>query len=130
MIPSFPPPISHWSKIEYIRTPVFIDDNNYIVSVGDNEIRIFTEDDVPDFIKSLITMIHAFTPNLFNYLDGTNVYRPDSPKYYVSTHSIYDNNQDKRLDEIGWQLTLCLYMLVLTPDQFSRIKNGNTRKQN
>jgi len=129
----YPPPISHWSKKEYIRTPVFIIDNNYIVSVGDEEIRIFTEDDVPDFIKSLITMTHAFKPNLYDtYLEGRNIVAIDfeavKPRYH-GQWSIYDNNQDKRLDEIGWQLTSFLYMLVLTLDQFSYVKYGNTRKQ-
>jgi len=129
----YPPPISHWSKKEYIRTPVFIIDNNYIVSVGDEEIRIFTEDDVPDFIKSLITMTHAFKPNLHDtYLEGRNIVAMNLETINSRYHgqwSIYDNNQDKRLDEIGWQLTSFLYMLVLTLDQFSYVKYGNTRKQ-
>ena len=138
MIVLYPPPISHWSKTEYVRTPVFIDDNNYIVSVGDNEIRIFTED-VPDFIKSLMTMTHAFEPKLFHrYLEGRGIVTNEFEEFInirnrnpVFNHqwSIYDNNQDKRLDEVGWQLTSNLYMIVLTPDQFKHVKYGNSREQ-
>jgi len=43
--------------------------------------------------------------------------------------SIYDNNQDYKLNEIGWQLTQNLYMLILTTNQFHEVRDGNARKQ-
>jgi len=128
-LPIHPSPITHWAVGDYIRVPMVINDDEFILSVGDNDIRIYTDETLPDFIKSLMAMIHVFTPNLFNFLDGTNVFRPSSEKYYVNQHSIYDNNMDRRLDEIGWQLTSHFYMLILTTNQFNEVKNGNARKE-
>ena len=124
----YPPPISHWAVGDYIRVPMIIDDDEYILSVGDKDIRMYTDETLPDFIKALMTMIHAFTPNLFHFVDNTDVFRPDS-NYYIKTQSIYDNNMDKKLDEIGWQLTSHFYMLILTTIQFNEVRDGNTRKE-
>lgn len=126
----YPSPISHWAIGDYIRTPMIIDGDDYILCVGDNDIRIFTEQTLPDFVKSLMTMIHAFTPNLFDTFSPMKgvVFQHNNGQLQMM-QSIYDNNQDYKLSEIGWQLTQNLYMLILTTNQFHEVRDGNARKQ-
>jgi len=132
IVSKYPPPISHWAVGDYYRIPMIVDGDDYVIVVGDNKIRMYTDETLPDFVKALITMIHAFKPNLFDrYIESAH--SVDSVHKSV-VHSIYDNNQDRRLDEIGWQLTKDFYMLILTTKQlFGLIGNnnhGNTREEN
>jgi hypothetical protein len=79
---------------------MWVKDNEYAVVIAKNHVRIFDENTLPDHIKALVSMIHAFPPNLME-------------EWMCDEITIFINQQDPRLDEIGWQVTKNLYMLVL-----------------
>jgi hypothetical protein len=54
-------PVQHASLNDHHRVPVVSLFGKYEVYVGDNFIRLYTEDDLPDIIKSRIAMVKAAT---------------------------------------------------------------------
>ena len=82
------------------RVPMWVKDGEYAVVIAKNHVRIFDEDTLPDHIKALVSMIHAFPPSLMD-------------EWMCDETTIFINQQDPRLDDIGWQVTKNLYMLVL-----------------
>lgn len=99
-----------------IRTPVQVwvevSPHKYVVSVGDHKIKIFSEETVPQEIKALIAMVHAFPEDVrVNNQSGPGVYVPPDP----------------RLSDIGWELgsrgpNWRCYILVLTEKLFRRLR--------
>lgn len=93
-------PVAHQTIHGSYRTPIWVENYNYAINVGTNKIRYFNEELLPDRIKSCLSMIHAFPSRLL-------------PEWKVNPIDCYTNHQDKRLDDIGWQVSKNLYVLVL-----------------
>jgi hypothetical protein len=68
-------PVQHASLNDHHRVPVVSLFGKYEVYVGDNFIRLYTEDDLPDIIKSRIAMVKA-------------VYGQDLPTAYLTSENI------------------------------------------
>lgn len=104
-------PVAHRTLSESSRVAMWVRDNEYAVLVAKNHVRIFDEDTLPDQIKALISMIHAFPPNILEEWESDNT-------------TVYINHQDLGLDDIGWQVTKNLYILVLD-NQFVKSLYGH-----
>jgi hypothetical protein len=104
-------PVAHRNLNGSSRVAMWVRDNEYAIVVAKNHVRIFDEDTLPDQIKALISMIHAFPPNILEEWESDNT-------------TVYINHQDLRLDDIGWQVTKNLYILVLD-NQFVKSLYGH-----
>jgi hypothetical protein len=74
----------------------------YEVYVGDNFIRLYTEDDLPDIIKSRIAMVKAATVKI-----------PDSYLTSENIGQIYTGDPMSPMYEIGWQVSKELFVVVI-----------------
>lgn len=92
-------PIQHPTLADHHRVPIICVDNKYEIYVGENHIRIFNEDELPDIVKSRLTMIRA------------NV-SPAAPPDYVSLSKAYESPSE-HLANIGWHPCEGLYVVVI-----------------
>ena len=102
-------PIAHRTLSGNCRVAMWVKDNEYAIVVAKNHVRIFDENTVPDHIKALMSMIHAFPPNILEEWESDNT-------------TVYINHQDHRLDDIGWQVTKNLYILVLDNEFINKLQ--------
>ena len=93
-------PVAHETLKGFYRVPMFLKDGEYRIVVGRKILRIYDINSLPDKIKTNISMIHAFPPHLREDWQADNI-------------TMFINTDDPRLDEIGWQVTTWLYILVL-----------------
>ena len=87
---------------------MWVTGNEYAVVIAKNHVRIFDENTLPDQIKALMSMIHAFPSNILEEWESDET-------------SVYINHQDHRLNEIGWQVTKNLYILVLENEFINKL---------
>ena len=104
-------PVVHPKNWDLIRVPVMRVDGNYTVFVGDNAIRRFTDDTLPDALRSKFAMILASVQN-FKY------------DHDVDRLSIYTNNQSPELDEVGWRVSDSYFCLVVSREIMETLKHG------
>ena len=105
-------PVVHPRNWDLIRVPMLrAVEGNYVVFVGDNIIRRFTDDTLPDVLKSKLAMILASAQN----------FKHD---YEVDRLSIYTNNQSPELDEVGWRVSDSYFCLVISRDILYSLKHG------
>jgi hypothetical protein len=104
-------PVVHPKNWDLIRVPMLRVDGNYTVFVGDNTIRRFTDDTLPDFLKSKLAMILASAQN-FKY------------DHDVDKLSIYTNNQSPELDTVGWRVSDSYFCLVMGRGTLNSLKHG------
>ena len=95
-------PVIHASLNDHHRVPVVSLFGKYEVYVGDNFIRLYTEDDLPDIIKSRIAMVKAATVK--------------PPEVYLTSENIgdiYRGDPMSPMYEIGWQVSKELFVVVI-----------------
>lgn len=94
-------PIVHRTKWELSRVPLMREGDTYHVFIGDNHIRHYKEDTLPDCIKSKLTMIlasaHQTRPDTM--IAKMEIYNPETP------------NPD--FDEIGWRASESYFCIIL-----------------
>jgi hypothetical protein len=95
-------PVQHASLNDHHRVPVVSLSGKYEVYVGDNFIRLFSEDDLPDIIKSRIAMVKAATVNI-----------PDTYLTSENIGQIYTGDPMSPMYEIGWQVSKELFVVVI-----------------
>ena len=95
-------PVIHASLNDHHRVPVVSLFGKYEVYVGDNFIRLYTEDDLPDIIKSRIAMVKAAT-----------VKPPDAYLTSENIGQIYTGDPMSPMYEIGWQVSKELFVVVI-----------------
>ena len=83
------------------------DDDNYLIYADDGLLRVFTEQTLPDEIKSKLTMIKAAGKDL-----------------YPIDHSIYNTTPHEEMREIGWAKVNDMYCVVLSKDTLSKLRGG------
>lgn len=93
-------PVMHPTLHDHHRVPITYLNGNYEVFVGDNQIRIFTEEDLPDIIKARLSMIKAA-----NVDPATN-----DP---ILIAKAYDHPPNSEMFEIGWQPCEGLFVVVI-----------------
>ena len=104
-------PITHSYLDHTYRVPMWTADDDYEVSVGRNNYRMFTNETLPDRIATAISMINAYPTR--DYAD-----------WEINPINVYINHQDPALDEIGWRINRSMYMLVLPTDYLENLANG------
>jgi len=95
-------PIVHRTKWELSRVPMMRQGDTYHVFIGDNHIRHYKEETLPDCIKSKLTMIlasaHQTKPDA--QIAKMEIYNPEIP------------NAD--FDEIGWRASESYFCIILS----------------
>ena len=109
-------PVRHATLNDHHRVPVAHISGKYEVYVGDNFIRLYEEDALPDDIKSRLTMIRAGT-----------IEEPDFDMKLATIQQIYEGNPNSSLYEIGWQVAKNLYVVVL-PSRYLTYLRGEEYK--
>lgn len=109
-------PIRHATLNDHHRVPVAHISGKYEVYVGDNFIRLYEEDALPDDIKSRLTMIRAGT-----------IEEPDFDMRLATIQQIYEGDSRSSLYEIGWQVAKNLYVVVL-PSKYLTYLRGEEYK--
>ena len=115
LVPVSTPSLNAW------RVPMCVDEDEYVVCVAQNKLRMFDAETLPDFIKASMSMIHAFPFQERIQLSGWT-----DPRMLMSEaayHYAYENNQDPRLNDIGWRVSWHMYMLILNAQQLESM-NG------
>lgn len=88
-----------------------------MIAVGENEYRNYTDETLPDVVKAKLSMIRAFP-------------KFELPYYEINFGTPYINKHDTRLDNIGWQVTSDMYMLVMHTTQLNDMRfSHDTRTQ-
>ena len=105
-------PVVHAKKWGLIRLPVRKLDEQYIVYVADGFHRIYTDDTLPDVLKSKFAMILA---------NGKGADVPDSK---VLRLTLYTNKDAPELDEIGWRASDTYFCLVVDRLTLESLKGG------
>jgi len=103
-------PIVHRTNWNLTRVPVMREGDTYHVFVGDNHIRHYKEDTLPDCIKSRLTMILA-SPHQINSdrtIAKMQIYNADVP------------NPD--FDEIGWRASDSYFCIILPHQDLLSLK--------
>ena len=101
-------PIVHATNHEMWRVPVYREDEGYTVIVQSDRVRYFTEETLPDFMKASLTMIHAFPPT-------------KKELHQVSFTDAFMNQQDRKLDDVGWMVCKDLYIIVMHYSQLGEV---------
>ncbi len=104
-------PVVHPKNWDLIRVPVRKVDNQYIVYVADGFHRIYTDDTLPDVLRSKFAMILA----------NGGAFVPDSK---VLRLSLYTNTHTPELDEVGWRASETYFCLVLDRLTLESLKGG------
>jgi hypothetical protein len=104
-------PVVHPKKWELIRLPVRKIDEQYIVYVADGFHRIYTDDTLPDVLKSKFAMILA----------SEGRYMLDSR---IIRMTLYTNTDFPELDEVGWRASETYFCLVVDRPTLESLKGG------
>ena len=104
-------PVVHPTKWDLIRLPVRKVNNDYIVYVADGYHRIYTDETLPDVLKSKFAMILA---NGGSYLSDSKVLRL----------TLYTNTYAPELDEVGWRASETYFCLVVDRPTLESLKGG------
>ena len=105
-------PVVHPKNWDLIRLPVRKIDDNYIVYVADGYHRIYTDDTLPDVLKSKFAMILA---------NGSPEYLHDSKMLRLT---LYTNTFSPELDEVGWRASNTYFCLVVDRPTLESLKGG------
>jgi hypothetical protein len=105
-------PVVHAKNWGLIRVPVRKVDEQYIVYVADGFHRIYTDDTLPDVLKSKFAMILA---------NGGSANVPDSK---ILRLALYTNKDMPELDEVGWRASETYFCLVVDRLTLESLKGG------
>lgn len=118
-------PISN--RFGMMRTPTWINElnGNYSICVGIHTYRYFTEETLPNGIKSLLAMVKAFpfTGEMkhIDRIDPEELRKIDMMCYIPP-------NSDQEC--VGWRLSQYSFILVLDKELFEEVRDGRyPRKQ-
>ena len=104
-------PVVHPKNWDLIRLPVRKVINDYIVYVADGYHRIYTDETLPDVLKSKFAMILA----------NGEKFLPDSK---ILRLTLYTNTHAPELDEVGWRASETYFCLVVDRPTLESLKGG------
>ena len=93
-------PVMHPTLHNHHRVPITYHNGKYEVFVGDNQIRIYSDDELPDILKSRLAMIKASNKN-----------PPIEDPILIA--KAYEHPPDSTMYETGWQPCQGLYVVVI-----------------
>ena len=113
--PSFSPaPFPHFDESlasDYWRVPLRLLDNSYIVFLNENIKRIFTSENLPDFIKLALAFIKASSitsPKADSELYELNMFLPEDMENELYTES-------------GWRASDSWIIVILSNSQINEL---------
>lgn len=115
-------PVASDDKRGSFRVPVKRDGDRHEVFVGDNFVRTFTTDTLPDFIKLRIAMINASgVPEVIGNPEGREI---SGLAIYLAPHLAEDE-----LLNIGWKVTSNpdMYTVVMSEQELDYLR-GDAHK--
>ena len=104
-------PVVHPKVWDLIRLPVRKVNDEYIVYVADGFHRIYTDDTLPDVLKSKFAMILASEGKFL--LDSR-----------IIRMTLYTNTDSPELDEVGWRASETYFCLVVDRLTLESLKGG------
>ena len=104
-------PVVHPKRWDLIRLPVRKVNEQYIVYVADGFHRIYTDDTLPDVLKSKFAMILA---NEGRFMLDSRIIRM----------TLYTNTDAPELDEVGWRASETYFCLVVDRPTLESLKGG------
>jgi hypothetical protein len=105
-------PVVHPKHWGLVRLPVRRVDGQYVVYVADGFHRIYTDDTLPDVLKSKFAMVLA---------NGGSAFVPDSK---ILRLTLYTNTDSPELDEVGWRASDTYFCLVVDRETLESLKGG------
>ena len=113
--PSFSPaPFPHFDESlasDYWRVPLRLLDNSYIVFLNQNIKRIFTSENLPDFIKLALAFIKASSitsPKADSELYELNMFLPE-------------DMENELYKESGWRASDSWFIVILSNSQINEL---------
>ena len=103
----YTPVVSQYNPNLYRVIVGISDDDNYLIYADDGLLRVFTEQTLPDEIKSKLTMIKAAGKDL-----------------YPIDHSIYNTTPHEEMREIGWAKVNGMFCVVLSRETLGKLRGG------
>ena len=105
-------PVMHPTLHDHHRVPMAEIGGQFEIYVGEDFVRIFKEEELPDVIKVRLAMIRAATVS--------------EPVVYdlVSIMKYYEHPKESQLYEIGWKVTDTLYMVVIPTKDLTYLRNS------
>ena len=111
-------PLSHPTKEEYTRVPVYRDPPLYTIKLDTDYKRVFTEASLPDYVRTKIVIADAG-------------YEPTEPKLSpINTHDIYIYRGKYSLQDTGWRYNYNHYVVVLDGVEFDKLLGKETKDGN
>lgn len=104
-------PVVHPKNWGLIRVPMRKVGDQYIVYVADGFHRIYTDDTLPNVLKSKLAMILA----------NGEIFLPDSK---ILRLTLYTNTHAPELDEVGWRASDTYFCLVVDRATLESLKGG------
>jgi len=108
-------PIVHSTNWALIRVPLIRENGTYIVYVGDNFTRTYSDRTLPDLIKMRMAMILASEQYVVK--DGE-----------LLKNELYVNHGPVDLHDIGWRASDSYFCVVLPKEDLEDMK-GDTRRK-
>lgn len=112
-------PVVHPKNWDLIRVPMIRPDNgHYTVFVGDNTVRRYTDETLPDALKTKVAII--LNVPFDDYIDD----------YELDKLSVYTNKHSPELDEVGWRVSESYFCLVLSRKILDSLLRGEQNERN
>jgi hypothetical protein len=102
--------------------PIFKQGNHFIVWTGDNAVRYFSEDNLPDELRVPLGMIMNCTKAA--ELNQKEVSDMDMSKGISVDQVFAPGGFPKEFEDIGWQHNKYYYVVVLTDDELAIVRSG------
>lgn len=103
-------PVSHYYLSNLYRVPILREGDNYTIYVADNFVRNFTQETLPDEVKTKLAMIIAASKT---DVRDWEFYNSD---VYVS------NNIADGFDDIGWQVSDSYFCVCMTRELLENLR--------
>jgi hypothetical protein len=106
-------PARHAVMLDHYRVPVYVKPPEYTVCLGNDFVRMFTEETLPDYVMSKIVIAKATQ-------SSNTVYPSDSFAWWTDMMSC----KDERLADTGWRASENMYIVVISGGQLSSLLGG------
>ena len=105
-------PLSHELPEGLYRVPVKIENGLHTIYVGDDHVRMFDADTLPDFVRHKLAMI---TVKVWGNLPDDNI---------LSTFDLFATRLGD-MQTIGWKASDSYYIVVMTPYELVSLRGGH-----
>lgn len=103
---------------------VLMDERNdkYTIHTGDNMFRILASGDLPDEIKSKLSMIKAYEPKVDIGMEWNQVSTTTITTSPFNPISLYSSTFPPEFDDVGWKCVTGQYCVILTHETLASLR--------